>query len=44
VAKTLARFSAETHFTPQTAVPVAGALLYTRYGFFKKLVRGTFLE
>jgi len=38
VAKSLARFAAETRFRPAHILPVAGALLYTRYGFFKRLV------
>jgi len=38
VAKTLARFEMMTHWTPDKTMPVAGALFYTRYGFFTKLV------
>ena len=41
VAKTLARFGAETRWSPEATIPVAGALLYTRYGFFKRLVLRT---
>jgi menaquinone-dependent protoporphyrinogen oxidase len=37
VSKTVARFVDETGFQPRTVLPVAGALLYTRYGFFTKL-------
>src|SRR5215813_2267069 len=38
VRKTVARFIQETGFTPGIVLPVAGALLYTRYGFFIRLV------
>jgi menaquinone-dependent protoporphyrinogen oxidase len=38
VRKTVARFVQETGFTPGMILPVAGALLYTRYGFFTRLV------
>jgi len=38
VAKTLARFTAKTHWTPDYAIPVAGALLYKQYGFLTRLV------
>jgi len=38
VSKTIARFIEETGFTPNSVLPVAGALLYTRYGFFTRLV------
>jgi menaquinone-dependent protoporphyrinogen oxidase len=38
VAKTLARFRAKTRWMPAMTLPVAGALPYTRYGFFTKLV------
>ena len=38
VRKTVARFIHETGFTPGTVLPVAGALLYTRYGFFTRIV------
>lgn len=37
VQKTIARFVAETGFVPGIIQPVAGALVYTRYGFFTKL-------
>ena len=37
VRKTVARFMQETGLTPDTVLPVAGALLYTRYGFFTRL-------
>ena len=37
VQKTIARFVAETKFTPGEILPVAGALAYSRYGFFTKL-------
>ena len=37
VRKTVARFIQETGFTPGTVLPVAGALLYTKYGFFTRL-------
>ena len=38
VRKTVARFVQETGFMPGIILPVAGALLYTRYGFFTRLV------
>jgi len=38
VAKTLARFTVATRWMPKRTIPVAGALLYTRYGFFTRLV------
>jgi menaquinone-dependent protoporphyrinogen oxidase len=38
LAKPLARFSAETRWVPKETLHVAGALLYTRYGFFTRLV------
>jgi|SRR5438105_4028180 len=38
VAKTLARFVAESGWSPALAVPVAGALQYSKYPFFTKLV------
>jgi menaquinone-dependent protoporphyrinogen oxidase len=38
VANTLARFTVATHWMPKRTIPVAGALLYTRYGFFTRLV------
>ena len=38
VAKTQERFEAETRWTAGKTIPVAGALLYTKYGFFTKLV------
>jgi len=41
VVKTLARFGAQTRWAPQATIPVAGALLYTRYGFFKRFVMRT---
>ena len=37
VQKTIARFVKETGFVPGRIQPVAGALVYTRYGFFTKL-------
>ena len=37
VSKTVARFIAEIGFTPDTVLPIAGALLYTKYGFFTRL-------
>jgi len=37
VSKTVARFLNETGLEPRTVLPVAGALLYTRYGFFTRL-------
>ena len=38
VHKTIARFVEETGWKPGTVLPVAGALLYTRYGFFTRQV------
>jgi menaquinone-dependent protoporphyrinogen oxidase len=38
VRKTVARFLEETGWTPGSVLPVAGALLYRRYGFFLRLV------
>jgi menaquinone-dependent protoporphyrinogen oxidase len=38
VRKTIARFVEETGWTPGSILPVAGALLYTRYGFFTRLI------
>ena len=38
VRKCIARFIEETGWTPDTILPVAGALLYSRYGFFLKRV------
>jgi len=37
VSKTVARFIAEIGFTPGTLLPIAGALLYTKYGFFTRI-------
>jgi menaquinone-dependent protoporphyrinogen oxidase len=37
VQKTNARFFEETGFSPVETLPVAGALLWSRYGFFTKL-------
>jgi menaquinone-dependent protoporphyrinogen oxidase len=37
VRKTVARFVEETGFRPDIVLPVAGALVYSRYGFFTKL-------
>jgi menaquinone-dependent protoporphyrinogen oxidase len=37
VRKTVKRFIQETGFTPDVVLPVAGALLYTKYGFFTRL-------
>ena len=37
VSKTVARFIAEIGFTPDTVLPIAGALLYTKYGFFTRI-------
>jgi menaquinone-dependent protoporphyrinogen oxidase len=38
VRKTIDRFVDETGFEPDIVLPVAGALLYSRYGFFTRLV------
>ena len=38
VRKCIARFVRETGWTPDTILPVAGALPYSRYGFFLKRV------
>jgi len=37
VTKTIARFVRQTGFEPGTVLSVAGALLYTKYGFFTRL-------
>ena len=37
VTKTIAGFIKETGFTPGTVQPTAGALVYSRYGFFTKI-------
>ncbi len=36
--KAIARFEARARITPHRTLPIAGALLYTRYGFFTKRV------
>ena len=38
VKETAARFIRETRFRPDAILPVAGALFYTKYGFFLRLV------
>jgi menaquinone-dependent protoporphyrinogen oxidase len=42
VKKTVARFIRETRFRPDAILPVAGALFYTKYGFFLRLVMRLF--
>ena len=38
VRKAIARFVEQTDWTPGSVLPVAGALRYTRYGFFTRLL------